>query len=151
MQDIETRYPELLYRSPRQRFGGLLMVIGTLIYAIYAAWFFDLPKLVAEAHWERFGIYMVQWVSYDVQPDFRIEADGSIRVKYSRFSVLGDNPHPDWVRSNADGSVTVEAGGTIEISKTRTTIHARGTDVIIDVTSGAPKVVGPVPDWMLGL
>jgi phosphonate transport system permease protein len=148
MQDIETRYPELLRRSAAQRFGGLLMVIGTLLYVIYASWFFDLPKLVAEAHWERFGIYMIQWVSYDVQPDFRIEDDGTIKVKYSRFSVLGDNPHPAWVRSNADGSVSVDIGGTVDISKAATVVHAHGTDLKVDVTSGAPKVIGPVPDWV---
>ncbi|MDB5525485.1 MAG: phosphonate transporter, inner rane subunit [Rhizobium sp.] len=149
MQEIEARYPQLLYRSPRQRFGGLLMVIGTLLYAIYASWFFDLPKLVAEAHWERFGIYMIQWVSYDVQPEFRIEDDGSVMVHYSRFSVLGDNPHPDWIKENADHSYSVNVGGTLTISKSMTTVHAHGIDVPVDVTSGAPKVVGPVPSWMM--
>jgi phosphonate transport system permease protein len=148
MQDIETRYPELLRRSPRQRFGGLLMVIGTLVYVIYASWFFDLPKLVAEAHWERFGIYMIQWVSYDVQPDFRIEDDGTIKVKYPRFSVLGDDPHPAWVHNKSDGSVSVDIAGTVDISKSATVIHAHGTELTVDVTSGAPKVVGPVPSWV---
>jgi phosphonate transport system permease protein len=151
MREIETRYPELLHRSLRQRFGGLLIAIGVLLYALYAVWFFDLPKLVAEAHWERFGIYLVQWVSYDVQPDFRIEDDGTIRVKYSRFSVLGDDPHPDWVKQNADGSVDVALRGAskaVTITKSATTVHAYGQDVKVDVTSGSPKVVGPVPSWM---
>jgi phosphonate transport system permease protein len=147
-REIEARYPELLYRSPSQRFGGLLILIGTLIYAIYAVWFFDLPKLVSEAHWERFGVYMIQWVSYDVQPDFRIEDDGSIRTRYPRFSVLGDDPHPDWVKNNPDGSITVNAGGTIVIGKTGTTIRTHGTELVVDVTSGAPKVRGAVPPWV---
>src|SRR3954463_6500147 len=110
MQEIEARYPELLHRNFKQRYGGLLVLIGTLVYAIYAVWFFDLPKLVAEAHWERFGIYLTQWVSYDVQPEFRIRDDG-IKAHYSRFSVLGANPHPDWVKTNADGSVHVDISG----------------------------------------
>lgn len=148
MQDIEARYPALLHRSPRQRFGGLLMVIGTLLYALYASWFFDLPRLVSEAHWERFGIYLTQWVSYDVQPDFRIQDDGSIRAKYSRFSVLGDNPNPDWVKTNTDGSVTVDLGGGITIAKAATTIVAHGQTVVVDLSGTAPKVIGPVPSWM---
>lgn len=148
MQQIETRYPELLHRSPRQRFGGLLLAVATLLYALYAVWFFDLPKLVSEAHWERFGVYLVQWVSYDVQPDFRIDSDGTIKVKYSRFSVLGDDPHPDWVKSNPDGSVTVHMGATVHIAKTATIIHAHGRDLRIDVAGGRPKVIGEVPDWV---
>lgn len=147
MQEIETRYPELLHRNFKQRYGGLLILIGTLVYAIYAVWFFDLPKLVAEAHWERFGIYLTQWVSYDVQPEFRIRDDG-IQAHYSRFSVLGANPHPDWVKTNANGSVHVDISGGVTIARTGTTVRTRGEDIRIDVTSGAPKVVGPVPDYV---
>ncbi|MFC5760151.1 phosphonate ABC transporter, permease protein PhnE [Rhizobium sp. GCM10022189] len=151
MHEIETRYPEYFHRSFRQRFGGLLIVLATILYGIYAVWFFDLPKLVAEAHWERFGIYMSQWVSYDVQPEFRIEDDGTIQTRYPRFSPLGDDPHPDWVKANADGSIMVVVSGsgrTVTVSKGQTTIVAHGMTVPVDVSSGAPKVVGPVPDWM---
>jgi phosphonate transport system permease protein len=147
MQEIESRYPEFLHRNFKQRYGGLLIIIATLLYAIYAVWFFDLPKLVAEAHWERFGIYMTQWVSYDVQPEFRIRDDG-IQAHYSRFSVLGNNPHPDWVKTNADGSVDVDISGGITITRTGTTVQTRGQDLHIDVTSGAPKLVGPVPNYV---
>ena len=55
MQDIEARYPEILHRSIRQRFGALMIFIGVILYIIYAVWFFDLPKIIAEAHWERVG------------------------------------------------------------------------------------------------
>ncbi|MBB3655778.1 phosphonate transport system permease protein [Rhizobium sp. BK650] len=151
MHEIETRYPEYFHRTFRQRFGGLLIVLATILYGIYAVWFFDLPKLVAEAHWERFGIYMSQWISYDVQPEFRIQDDGTIQTRYPRFSPLGDDPHPDWVKNNADGSITVLVSGsgrTVTVSKSRTTIVAHGMTVPVDVSSGAPKVVGPVPGWM---
>ncbi|MGO8557804.1 phosphonate ABC transporter, permease protein PhnE, partial [Rhizobium ruizarguesonis] len=73
---------------------------------------FDLPKLFAEAHWERVGIYLSQWVSYDVQPEFRIGDDGSIDIRYPRFSPLGDNPNPDWLVNNPDCSITVSISGT---------------------------------------
>jgi phosphonate transport system permease protein len=147
IQEIETRYPEFLHRNFKQRYGGLLIVIATLLYAIYAVWFFDLPKLVAEAHWERFGIYLTQWVSYDVQPEFRIRDDG-IRAHYSRFSVLGSNPHPGWVHTNADGSVHVDISGGITITRTGTTVRTRGQYLHIDVSSGAPRLVGPVPHYV---
>lgn len=150
-EEIEARYPEYFHRSFRQRFGGLMILIGTLLYGLYAVWFFDLPKLLAEAHWERVGIYLSQWVSYDVQPEFRIQDDGTIQTRYPRFSPLGDDPHPDWVVSNPDGSVTVAVRGTsrtVTVSKTETIVTAHGISVPVEVSSGAPKVIGPVPDWM---
>ncbi|OWV69294.1 phosphonate ABC transporter permease [Rhizobium sp. R339] len=151
MNEIEARYPEYFHRSFRQRFGGLMIAIATLLYGLYAVWFFDLPKLFAEARWERVGIYLSQWVSYDVQPEFRIQDDGSIEVRYPRFSPLGDNPHPDWLVNNPDGSVTVSIIGTsrtVTVSKSETIVAAHGVSVPVDVSSGAPKVVGPVPSWM---
>ncbi len=45
-RDLETRHAHLLHRSFRQRFGGLMVLGGILLYCIYSAWFFDLPKLV---------------------------------------------------------------------------------------------------------
>ncbi len=150
MHEIEARYPEYFHRSFRQRFGALLIVIATLLYGVYAVWFFDLPKLLAEAHWERVGIYMSQWVSYDVQPEFRIQEDGSIETRYPRFSPLGDDPHPDWVK-NEPGSVTVFVSGTnrtVVVTKAMTTVNAHGISVPVDLSSGAPKVVGEIPSWM---
>ncbi len=150
MHEIEARYPEYFHRSFRQRFGALLIVIATLLYGLYAVWFFDLPKLLAEAHWERVGIYLSQWVSYDVQPEFRIQEDGSIETRYPRFSPLGDDPHPDWVK-NEPGSVTVFVSGTnrtVVVTKAMTTVNAHGISVPVDLSSGAPKVVGEVPSWM---
>lgn len=151
MHEIETRYPEYFHQSFRQRFGGLMILIATLLYSLYAVWFFDLPKLFVEAHWERVGIYLSQWVSYDVQPEFRIEDDGSIDIRYPRFSPLGDNPNPDWLVNNPDGSITVSISGTsrtVTVSKSETIVTAYGVSVPVDVFGGAPKVVGPVPGWM---
>ena len=148
-RDIEARFGHLLHRSIWQRFGGLMMIAATLLYCLYAAWFFDLPKLMREAHWERFGIYLVQWISYDVQPQFRLKYDGSIDIRYPRFSVLGDNPSPDWVTRQADGSVRVDIGGNVTISKRETVIDARGEQVRVDLTGTTPRVVGAAPPWVV--
>ncbi len=152
MQEIEARYPEILHRSFRQRFGALMMFIGVILYGIYAVWFFDLPKVVSEAHWERVGIYLSQWISYDVQPEFRISGD-KISIKYPRFSPLGDNPNPDWVKTNPDGSMIVSISGTsrtVTVTKTQAIVTAHGKTIPIDTTGDMPKIVGtePVPSWM---
>ncbi|MBB3455167.1 phosphonate transport system permease protein [Rhizobium sp. BK313] len=152
MQDIEARYPEILHRSIRQRFGALMIFIGVILYSIYAVWFFDLPKIIAEAHWERVGIYLSEWVSYDVQPEFRVSGD-KISVKYPRFSPLGDDPHPEWVTSNPDGSLTISVSGTsrtVTVNKTEAILTAHGVTIPIDITGDSPKLVGsePVPAWI---
>ncbi|AYG64772.1 MULTISPECIES: phosphonate ABC transporter, permease protein PhnE [unclassified Rhizobium] len=152
MQEIEARYPEMLHRSFRQRFGALMILIGVILYGFYAVWFFNLPKVIAEAHWERVGIYLSEWISYDVQPEFRISGD-KISIKYPRFSPLGDNPHPDWVKTAPDGSMTVSVSGTsrtVTITKTQAILTAHGATIPIDITGDVPKIVGsePVPNWM---
>ncbi|MFT4181130.1 MAG: phosphonate ABC transporter, permease protein PhnE [Rhizobium sp.] len=152
MQEIEARYPEILHRSFHQRFGALMIFIGLILYGIYAVWFFDLPKVIAEARWERVGIYLSQWVSYDVQPEFRISGD-RISIKYPRFSPLGDNPNPDWVTTNPDGSMTVSVSGTsrmVTVTKTQAILTVHGVTIPIDISGEVPKIVGsePVPAWM---
>jgi phosphonate transport system permease protein len=152
MREIEARYPEFLHRSFHQRFGALMIFLGVVLYGFYAVWFFDLPKVVTEAHWERVGIYLSEWVSYDVQPEFRVSGD-TIKVRYPRFSPLGDDPHPSWVVNNPNGSVTVSVSGasrTVTVSKTQAILTAHGVTIPIDISGDVPKVIGsePVPSWM---
>ena len=109
-ESIQERYPEVFQRSFFKRFAPLLMVISLFLYGIYAVWFFEIPKAISEGHWERVGIYLSQWVSYDVQAEFRLEGD-TITPKYPRFSPLGNDPNPDWVKQNSDRTVTVEIRG----------------------------------------
>ena len=147
---IEERFPAAFNPPLIKRFASLLTVIGLLLYAIYSVWFFDLPKLMAEAHWERVGIFLSQWISYDVQPEFRL-SDGDISIHYPRFSPLGDDPHPDWVRQNNNGTVTVDVAGTsktVTIAKSEITVVAYGQSVAVLLSSGQPKVQGPIPAWM---
>ncbi len=152
MQEIEARYPEVFHRSFRQRYGALMIFIGVILYGFYAVWFFNLPKVISEAHWERVGIYLSEWISYDVQPEFRISGD-KITIKYPRFSPLGDNPNPDWVKAAPDGSLTVSVSGTsrtVTINKTQAILTAHGVTIPIDISGDVPKIVGsePVPSWM---
>lgn len=149
--EIEERYPHYFHRSFKQRFGALMIACGTVLYMAYAVWFFNIPKLVSEAHWERVGIYLSQWVSYDVLPELRVRDDGSVTVRYPRFSPLGDDPHPDWMINNPDGGMTVLLAGqnrSVTVSHKQTIINAHGQTVTIDMSGGNPRVVGEAPDWM---
>jgi phosphonate transport system permease protein len=147
---IEERYPHVFRRPAYKRFGPLLLFVGTLLYLVYALWFFSLPQVLRESHWERLPLFLTQWVSYDLQPEFRLDQP-EITPKYPRFSALGENPNPDWVIRNADGSFTVRIDGqakSVTFDKTYATIVAHGQTVPVALTSGKPLVSGPVPDWV---
>ncbi|MFC3325555.1 phosphonate ABC transporter, permease protein PhnE [Mesorhizobium cantuariense] len=147
---IEERYPHVFRRPAYRRFGPLLLFVGTLLYLVYALWFFSLPQVLRESHWERLPLFLTQWVSYDLQPEFRLHQP-EITPKYPRFSALGENPNPDWVIKNADGSFTVRIDGqakSVTFDKTYATIVAHGQTVPVALTSGKPVISGPVPDWV---
>lgn len=146
----EERFPEAFHIPAWKRFGPILLLGGLVLYLIYAVWFFDLVNVVRTAHWERTGIYLSQWISYDVQPEFRIEEDG-ITPKYPRFSPLGDNPHPDWVITNPDGTLTVLVdgpGGEITFSKTDATVIKGSEKAQVKLGGDAPHLVGPALPWL---
>jgi len=147
---IEERFPEVFHPPFLKRFGALFAVLALVLYAFYVSWFFSLPTVIREAHWERFGLYLSQWISYDVQPEFRLDGD-KINVRYPRYSPLGDNPDPEWVRHNDDGSLAVSVAGArkvVTITPARITILNRGESAVVSLADGQPKVVGPVPAWM---
>src|SRR4029078_12166319 len=67
------------------------------------------------------------------------------------FSALGENPKPDWVVTNADGSFTVLIDGaakSVTFDKTQATIVANGQTVPGSLTGGKPVISGEVPDWI---
>jgi phosphonate transport system permease protein len=147
---IEERYPHVLRRPAHKRFGPLVLLLGTVLYLAYALWFFSLPQVLREAHWERLPLFLSQWISYDLQPEFRLDQP-QITPKYPRFSALGENPDPDWVIVNADRTVTVLIDGpakSVTFDKARVTIVANGQTVAVSLTGGRPVISGPVPDWI---
>ncbi|MER9435623.1 phosphonate ABC transporter, permease protein PhnE [Mesorhizobium sp. M0618] len=150
IQSIEDRFPQVFQRPFHKRFGPLMLLGGIFLYLLYALWFFNLPQVMRESHWERLPLFLTQWISYDVQPIFRLD-EPRITPKYPRFSVLGPNPDPDWVKTNADGSVTVLIDGTaksITFTKTQATIIAHGETVAVALGTGKPLISGPVPGWI---
>ena len=147
---IEERYPQVFRRPTYKRFAPLFLFVGILLYLIYALWFFSLPQVLRESHWERLPLFLTQWVSYDLQPEFRLDQP-EITPKYPRFSALGENPNPDWVIKNADGTFSVLIDGpdkSVTFDKTKATIVANGETVPVSLTGGKPVISGPVPDWI---
>lgn len=150
MLSIEERYPQVFRRPLYKRFAPLFLFVGILTYLIYVLWFFSLPQVLRESHWERLPLFLTQWISYDLQPEFRLDQP-QITPRYPRFSALGESPNPDWVIRNPDGSFTVLIDGaakSVTFDKALATIVANGQTVPMSLTSGKPVVAGPVPDWI---
>ena len=147
---LRERYPDVFRRSPLKRFGAPLMLAGAVLYCIYAAWFFSLPAVISEAHWERVGIYLSQWISYDVQVAFRLDKP-TIEPQYPNNSQLGPHPHPDWITAETPDKWTVElAGPERAITFSKLGAHVSNGAESVDVTfqTGKPIVIGTAPNWL---
>jgi phosphonate transport system permease protein len=147
---LQQRYPEVFRQSPLKRFGPLVLVIGVVAYIFYAVWFFNLPQILSTAHWERMGIYLSQWISYDIQPNFRLDQE-KIAPQYPRLSALGNDPHPDWVKTDPAADkweVDVDAAHSVTFTKATATIVNGADTVELLLTSGKPIVQGDPPAWL---
>ena len=150
VQSYEERFPEAFRQPLLRRYGPLLLVTGVVVYLAYAFWFFDLGNVLRTAHWERFGIYLTQSFSYDVQPEFRLGKDGIV-VRYPRYSVLGDDPHPDWVVARPEGtySVIFQPGAqTITFDTHGATLVNNGQTVHLTIGSDKVTIDGAAPGWV---
>jgi len=105
---LRARHPSVFHKPLGQRLLAPLLVLGTLAYVIYCALFFDLPRVLAEAKWDRAGVYIADWYSWEAQPRFRFK-DGSVEVEWTR-SLLGDNPNPDWIEATGPHNYAVTFG-----------------------------------------
>ena len=146
----EERFPEAFRQSFGRRFGPAMLLIGLALNLVNAVWFFDLPNVIRQAHWERTGLYLSEWISYDVKSEFRLSATG-ITPKYPKFSPLGPDPHPDWVLQNADGTVTVlvdGSGRSVTFSPTQAMVANNGETARLQLGGDLPHLIGAAPDWL---
>lgn len=146
---LEQRFPEIFRRGRLRNLMPLWVVLGVIGYMIYAVWFFQLPSVLATARWERLGNYLAQWVSYEVTAEYRLDGD-EMQPKWPRFFVLGDNPKPDWITTQPDGSIVIGLGAaqSVRFTQQAATLVNGGDRVEIDISGGTPVVTsGALPAW----
>ncbi|HTO33054.1 MAG TPA: phosphonate ABC transporter, permease protein PhnE [Pararhizobium sp.] len=97
MDAVAARHPHLLTGSRAKRIRSLLIFAGIVLYMIYSWWFFAIGQVLTNANWGIAGTYLADWVSYEVRPDIKIAADGTMQVVYPRSSPLGPDAKPEWV------------------------------------------------------
>lgn len=95
-------YPQVLERSFWQRYRIPVSVGIVALYFLFCWWFFAIGKTLSEANWGIAGNYLADWVSYEVRPEFDIDADGAMTISYPRFDPIGPNPNPDWISSTRE-------------------------------------------------
>src|SRR5690242_25624 len=145
--ELRLRYPEVFGRARGRRFVPLLVLVGVIAYCAYVVWFFAIPSIVMRAHWERAGDYLSQWIAYDVRPEFRLR-NGTIETRWSRFSPLGEHPHPDWIVVGDKGAVTVTIDGpenAMTIAPAAVTVTRGGESATFDMSGAMPKIQGTLP------
>lgn len=148
-ESLEARFPEVFHRGGLKRHLPLIILIGLVLYMIYAAWFFSLPSVLGGARWERLGNYLSQWVSYDVSAEYRLDGE-TIEPRWPRFSVLGNDPHPDWIVSDIRGTriELAGAGSGVAFTQSHATLFNQGEEVAINLAGNAPVIEGRQPAWI---
>lgn len=99
MRDIEARFPDLLKRSIWKRYRIPLAAFGVALYLVFCWWFFALGTVFSSARSDLAVIYLYDWFSWEARPDVAIAPDGTMQISYPRYSPLGKNPRPDWIKS----------------------------------------------------
>jgi phosphonate transport system permease protein len=107
---LAAAYPDVFTRTLRQRLMPWLIALGIFAYAGLSFWHFDLGSLFRGGHWERAGIELLQWVSYETRPTIDIKGD-RLETSFHHFDVLGYAPKPDWIRTTGTGKTQVQWSG----------------------------------------
>ncbi|MGH6761769.1 MAG: phosphonate ABC transporter, permease protein PhnE [Phyllobacterium sp.] len=145
--DIENRHPEIFRRSLLRRFLPLIICAGAVLYVAYCWWFFSIGAVIGEGQWQRAGITARQWYSYEIRPTIRF-SPGETRVSYPRFSVLGDNPDPNWVvRDGENVRVTFGSSRFIDANREMVTVTHGDETLQVRLAADGAKPVGALPSW----
>lgn len=142
---LRARHAGVLHRPLYRRLMAPLLVLGAAAYLVFCLFFFNVAGVFANAQWERAGIYIADWYSWEATPRFRFGKDG-IEVEWTR-SLLGDNPNPDWIEGGNDNYV-VSFGGAdnqIEISPGTVVVVESGRRYDIPISESGAELPPDAP------
>ena len=156
IQDIADRHPLVFAGSRRKQITRWLVGIGIAAYLVFAWWFFAIGTVLANGNWGLAGVYLADWVSYEVRPNVDFE-DGALKIVYPRVGSAAKEPNPEWVAKTP-------SPGNPQVSQRIAVTF--GTDNIVDIVPGAVTVTrgsetlavrigadesvtagGPLPAW----
>ncbi|MCY6382034.1 phosphonate ABC transporter, permease protein PhnE [Hoeflea prorocentri] len=147
IDSLASRHEAVFHRPVLERWRApiILTVVGA--YLIFAWSLFGIGTAFKNGNWDIAGNYLADWISYEVRPD--IEYDGDyLQVEFPRFSPLGSDPDPVWLRKTTDNverEVIVDTGGGIG---TETSTRSRVNSFMMPGAPGTQE--GGTGDTSLG-
>ncbi len=144
--ELRARHPAIFHRPPIEHLVAPLALLGTAAYLVFCVFFFNVPAVVATAQWERAGAYIADWYSWEALPRFRFGED-TVTVEWTR-SLLGDNPHPDWIEQHGENDYVVTFGSPddrVEIAPQRVTAIVDGIAYPVPTTADGATLPADAP------
>ena len=102
-------YPDAFGSSLGKRARPWLWALGILAYLAFSVWFFNMVSLLQPNNWNRAGLEVLQWVSYETRPAIAITPE-KLEVSFNQYDPLGHNPKPDWIIQDGPGKLNVNWG-----------------------------------------
>jgi phosphonate transport system permease protein len=157
---ISKRHPEVFAGSNRKRLTGWLVGAGIVAYLVFAWWFFAAGAVLAGGNWGIAGVYLADWVSYEVRPEIEFKGD-RLEVGYPRFSSYRVDRQPDWMTIEpADGetragralarraTMRIGSTGTIDVTPGRVVVNRGGETLTVDIVADQSVTArGALPSW----
>lgn len=139
IEAIADRHPLVFAGSLRRQVVRGLIGIGVVAYLAFAWWFFAIGAVFAAGNWGIAGVYLADWVSYEVRPNIEFGDDG-LEVSYPRFSAYRADRQPDWlqldevVAPGIAGRVVMDIGGDrVEVVPGLVTAQRGGETLVIEI------------------
>ncbi|MEZ5809825.1 MAG: phosphonate ABC transporter, permease protein PhnE [Rhizobiaceae bacterium] len=114
IDELKAEHPAVFKPGFLKRYAVFLALTVCALYTAYCWWFFSVGKTLRDANWDIAGNYLADWVSYEIRPDIEFEGNHLV-IEFPRFSPLGDDPKPEWLRTTSAvvdiEQAAVETGG----------------------------------------
>jgi phosphonate transport system permease protein len=160
IDDISARHPEIFAGSQRKRTTGWLVGSGIAAYLVFAWWFFAVGSVLAGGNWGIAGIYLADWVSYEIRPTVEFRGD-RLDVTYARFSTYQADRQPDWVTLEPAGAPSAGVEGvaeravigigrnnSLDITPRLVTVTRGNETLVIDIVPDERVTArGALPQW----
>ncbi|MGV8854256.1 MAG: phosphonate ABC transporter, permease protein PhnE [Devosia sp.] len=143
---LKARHAHVFHRPLGKRLMAPLAIVATLAYLVFCFFFFDISGVIRNAQWDRAGTYVADWYSWEATPRFRFK-DGKVELEWIR-SLLGANPHPDWIKSTGPDSFVTTFGSrdnSVEINPSRVVAVVDGQRYDIAVTAEGAQLPADAP------
>ncbi|GLS31867.1 phosphonate transport system permease protein [Mesorhizobium albiziae] len=160
IDDISKRHPEVFAGSQRKRLTAWLVGAGIAAYLVFAWWFFAVGSVLAGGNWGIAGVYLADWVSYEIRPEIEFDGD-RLEISYPRFSSYRADRQPDWIRiepvereepgAKAPAKraiINIGGANTIDVTPGQVVVTRGAETLVVDVIQGKSAIARTaLPTW----